>query len=86
VKIDRPPVPVTTLESTSKKVLVWPYVADKIKEKNIVIGDLRMPNMSCRVVTRTAPEDRRRRGQARSDTRSRSHVLRTSGGPGTKAE
>jgi hypothetical protein len=41
----RPPIPISTLEPTSKKVLVRPCVADKSEDKNIVIGDLRMPNM-----------------------------------------
>jgi hypothetical protein len=43
--------------------------------------------MSRRVVTRKVPDKRKTggdRGQARSDTRSRSHVLRTPDGPGTK--
>jgi hypothetical protein len=41
VKIDRPPVPMTTLEPTSKKVIVRPCATDKSKDKNIVIGDTR---------------------------------------------
>jgi hypothetical protein len=45
VKIDRPPVPVTTLETTSKKVIVRPCATDKSKDKNIVIGDTHMPNI-----------------------------------------
>jgi hypothetical protein len=45
--------------------------------------------MSRRMVTLKAPDKRKTRGtegQARSDTRSRSPVLRTSDDPGTKAE
>jgi hypothetical protein len=89
VKIDRPPVPVTTLEPTSKKAIIRPYAADKSKDKNIVIGDPRTPNMSRRMVTRKAPDKRKTGGtggQAQSDTRSRSPVMRTPDGPGTKAE
>ena len=89
VRIDRPPVPATTLEPTSKKVIVRPCAADKSKDKNIVIGDPRTPNMSRRMVTRKTPDKRKTGGtggQARSDTRSRSPVLRTPDGPGTKAE
>jgi hypothetical protein len=89
VRIDRPPVPATTLEPTSKKVIVRPCAADKSKDKNIIVGDPRTPNMSRRMVTRKTPDKRKTRGtggQARSDTRSRSPVLRTPDDPGTKAE
>jgi hypothetical protein len=34
MKIDMPPIPVSTLESTSKKILVQPCVADKGKGKH----------------------------------------------------
>jgi hypothetical protein len=64
VKIDRPPVPVTTLEPTSKNVIVRPCPTDKSKDKNIVIGDLRMPNMSHKVVTQKAT-DKRETGDTR---------------------
>jgi hypothetical protein len=59
VKIDRPDVPVTTLETTSKKVLLWPCATNKSKDKNIIIGDPRTPNMSRRVVIRKAPDKRK---------------------------
>jgi hypothetical protein len=71
VRIDRPPVPATTLEPTSKKVIVRPYAADKSKDKNIVIGDPCTPNMSRRMVTRKTLDKRKTGGtggQARSDT------------------
>jgi hypothetical protein len=87
VRIDRPPVPATTLESTRKKVIVRPCAADKSKDKNVLIGDPRTPNMLRRVVTRKAPDKRKTEGagrQARSDTRSRSPILRMPNGPGTK--
>jgi hypothetical protein len=45
VRIDRPPVPATTLEPTSKKVIVRPCVADKSKDKNVVIGDPHTPRV-----------------------------------------
>jgi hypothetical protein len=89
VRIDRPPAPATTLESTSKKVIVRPCAADKSKDKNIIIGDPRTPNMSRRMVTRKTSDKRKTEGtggQARSDTRSRSPVLRTPDDLGTKAE
>jgi hypothetical protein len=63
--MDRPHVPVTTLEPTSKKVLVRPCATNKNKDKNIVIGDPCTSNMSRKVVTRKAPDkkkDRRCRG------------------------
>jgi hypothetical protein len=87
VRIDRPLVPATTLEPTSKKIIVRPCAADKSKDKNIVIGDPYTPNMSRRVVTRMAPDKRKTggaRGQARLDTRSRSPVLRMPDGSSTK--
>jgi hypothetical protein len=62
-------------------------MADKSKDKNIVIGDPCTPNMSRRVVTRKTPNKRKTggtEGQARSDTRPWSPVLRTPDGPGTK--
>jgi hypothetical protein len=37
---------VNTIEPTSKKVLVRPEVANKGKDKNIIIGDLRTSNIS----------------------------------------
>jgi hypothetical protein len=86
VKIDRPPVPATTLEPTSKKVIVWPCATDKSKDKNVIIGEPRTPNMLRRVVTRKAPDKRKTGGaggQGRSDTRSRSPILRTLDGLGT---
>jgi hypothetical protein len=39
--------------------LVWPCAADKGKCKNIIIGDPRTTNMSCKVVTRKAPNKRK---------------------------
>ena len=62
VRIDRPPVPATTLEPTSKKVIVRPCAADKSKDKNIVIGDTRMPNISHKVVTQKASNKRKTGG------------------------
>jgi hypothetical protein len=89
VRIDGPPVPATTLEPTSKKVIVRPCAADKSKDKNVVIGDPRTPNMLRRVVTWKAPDKRKTggaEGQARSDTRSRSPILCTPDDPGTKGQ
>jgi hypothetical protein len=62
MKIDIPLVPVSTLEPTSKKILVLPCAADKGKGKNIIIGDPRTPNISHRVVTRKAPDKRKTGG------------------------
>jgi hypothetical protein len=88
MKIDSTSVPINTLETMSKKVLVWSCAADKGKVKNIIIGDPRMPNLSRRVVNRKTLDKRKTGGvggQARSDTRSRSSALRTPDGPGTKS-
>jgi hypothetical protein len=54
IKIDRPSVHVSTLELTSRKVLVWPCPTDKGKGKIIIIDDPRTINISRRVVTRKA--------------------------------
>jgi hypothetical protein len=88
VKIDRPPILIDTLEPTSKKVVVRPCAVDKSKDKNIIIEDLRMLNMSRKVVTLKAPDKRETggaRGQTQLNTPSRSPILRTLGGLGTKA-
>jgi hypothetical protein len=88
VKIDRSPISVTTLEPTSKKALVPSCATDKNKDKNIIIGNSRTPNMSRKVVTRKDRDKRKTEctgGHARSDTRSWSPVLQTQDDPNTKA-
>jgi hypothetical protein len=62
MKNDKPPAPISTLEPTSKKVLVRPCVADKGKGKNIIIGDPHTPNISHRVVTPKAIDKRKTGG------------------------
>jgi hypothetical protein len=57
MKIDRQSVHVDTLGPVDKKVLVRQCSADK--EKNIIIGDPRAPNLSHRVVTRKALDRRK---------------------------
>jgi hypothetical protein len=81
MKIDRQPIPVNTLESVVKKVLVRSCTTDKGKCKSIIIGDPHTPNLSRRVVTQMAPDKIKR-----SDTRSRSPDLHRSDGSSTKAE
>jgi hypothetical protein len=73
VKIDRPPIPVTTLVPTSKKVMVRPCAVDKHKGKNTIIGDPRMPNMSCRVVTQKALYKRKTGGAGGKHDRTPDH-------------
>jgi hypothetical protein len=73
VKIDRPPVPVTTLEPTSKKAIIRHWAADKSKDKNIVIGDPRTPNMSRRMVTRKTPDKRKTGGTKGKHDRTPDH-------------
>jgi hypothetical protein len=87
VKIDRTHVPITTLVLTNKKVWVRSCAADKGKGKNIIIVDPHTPNMSRRVVNLMASNKRNvegTRGQARSNIRSKSPILRTSDGLDTK--
>jgi hypothetical protein len=45
MEIDIPLVPVSTLEPTSKKVLVRPCAPDKGKGNSIIISGPRMPNI-----------------------------------------
>lgn len=73
VRIDRPPIPATTLEPTSKKVIVRPCAADKSNDKNVVIGDPRTPNMLRRVVTRKAPDKRKTGGAGGKHDRTLDH-------------
>jgi hypothetical protein len=56
MQVDTQPFPVNTIEPTSKKVLVWPEVADKGKDKNIIIGHLRTSNISQEEIARKAPD------------------------------
>jgi hypothetical protein len=46
MQVDIQPFLVNTIEPTSKKILVRPEVADKVKGKNIVIGDPHTSNIS----------------------------------------
>jgi hypothetical protein len=81
MKINISHVPVSALEPKSKKVLIQPYAAEKGKDKSVIIGDPHMPNPPRKVVTRKASDKRKANKtggdgeRARSDTRSRSHVL-----------
>jgi hypothetical protein len=54
--VDTQPFPVNTIEPTSKKVLVWPEVADKGKDKNIIIGHLHTSNISQEEIAQKAPD------------------------------
>jgi hypothetical protein len=53
--VDTQPFPVNTIESTCKKFLVRPEVADKGKDKNTIIGDLRTSNKSQEGIAQKAP-------------------------------
>jgi hypothetical protein len=54
--VDTQPFPVNTIEPTSKKVLVRPEVADKGKDKNIIIGDPHTSSISQEEIARKAPD------------------------------
>lgn len=41
MRVDKQPFPVNLMDLNGKKVLVWPDVADKYKDKGIIIGDPR---------------------------------------------
>jgi|SRR5688572_9409385 hypothetical protein len=85
MKINGPDVLNNTLEPTSKRVLVRPCAADKGKGKNIIIDD---PYITQSGYSKGSGQKKYRdaRGQARSNTRSRSPVLRMPDGLGTKTE
>jgi hypothetical protein len=52
--VDIQPFPVSTIEPTSKKILVRPEVADKGKGENIVIRDPHTSNISQEEIARKA--------------------------------
>jgi hypothetical protein len=54
--MDAQPFPINTIEPTSKKVLVRPEVADKGKDKNIIISDPHTSNISQEEIARKAPD------------------------------
>jgi hypothetical protein len=56
MQVDTQPFPVNTIEPTCKKVLVWPEVADKGKDKNTIIGDLCTSNISQEGIAREASD------------------------------
>jgi hypothetical protein len=56
MQVDIQPFPINTIELTCKKVLVRPEMADKGKDKGIVIHDPRMSNISQKEIARKAPD------------------------------
>jgi hypothetical protein len=46
MQVDTQPFPVDTIEFTCENVLVQPEIADKDKDKNIIIGNPRTSNIS----------------------------------------
>jgi hypothetical protein len=56
IQVDTQPFLVNTIETTSKKVLVRPEVADKGKDKNIIIDDPRTSNITQEEIARKAPD------------------------------
>jgi hypothetical protein len=74
--VDTQPFPVNTIEPTSKKVLVRPEVADKGKDKNIVIGGPRTLNISQEEIAWKDPDKKTNKsgdvgGQAQSSSRAK---------------
>jgi hypothetical protein len=55
MQVDTQPFPVNTIELTWEKVLARPEMADKGKGKGIIIGDLRISNISQKEITQKAP-------------------------------
>jgi hypothetical protein len=56
MQVDTQQFPVNTIEPTCKRVLVRAEVADKGKDKNTIIGDLRMSNISLEGIAWKAPD------------------------------
>jgi hypothetical protein len=75
MQVDTQPFPVNTIEPTSKKVLVRPEVADKGKDKNIIIGDPRTSSISQEEIARKAPDKNTNKsggtGQAQPSSRAK---------------
>jgi hypothetical protein len=61
--VDTQPFHVNTIEPTNKKVLVRPKVADKGKDKNIIIGDPRTSNISQEEIARKASDRKTNRSR-----------------------
>jgi hypothetical protein len=58
MQVDTQPFPVNKIEPTCKKVLVRPEVANKGKDKNTIIGDLRTSNISQEGIAQKAQTER----------------------------
>jgi hypothetical protein len=56
--VDTQPFPVNTIDIACKKVLVRPEMADKSKNKDIIIDDPRTSNTSQKEIARKAPDDK----------------------------
>jgi hypothetical protein len=54
--VDTQLFPVNTIEPTCKRVLVRPKVANKGKDENTIIGDLRTSNILQEGIARKAPD------------------------------
>jgi hypothetical protein len=52
--VDTQPFPVNTIEPTCKRILVQPEEANKGKDENTIIGDLRTSNISQEEIARKA--------------------------------
>jgi hypothetical protein len=56
--VDTQPFPVNIIHIACKKILVRPEITDKGKNKDILIGDPRMSNISQKEIARKAPDDK----------------------------
>jgi hypothetical protein len=69
MQVDTQPFSVNTIDIACKKILVRPEMADKVKSKDIIIGNPHMSNISQKEIARKAPADKAKksggtRGQA----------------------
>jgi hypothetical protein len=76
MQVDTQQFPVNTIEPTCKRVLVQPEVADKGKDENTIITDLRTSNISQEGIARKAPDRKTNksegtRGQAKPSSRAK---------------
>jgi hypothetical protein len=58
MQVGTQPFPVNTIELTCKKVLARPEMADKGKDKGIIIGDPRISNISQKEITQKSSDEK----------------------------
>jgi hypothetical protein len=86
MQIDKQLFPINMMELMDIKVLVWPDVANRDKDKNIIVGNPRTLEISQGVITQKALAKRTNKtrgvgGQARLANRSKLPIPHSADGP-----